>query len=125
VLYFCTKLTPTLVLTTYCYCVSNFVAIYYTEFIKIPSGALDKVLRQYELLGFPGTVGSVDITRILLGKCPKEFMPLCVGKEEGVPTIGYEVCVTHDRLIIFVLHGRWGANNDKTISNIDQISAQS
>ena len=65
----------------------NFSLKFKDEFIKMPEGA--HLLSEHAALGFPGTVGSVDCTHVLLGKCPSDYTNACTGKE-GKPSLSYE-----------------------------------
>ena len=48
------------------------------------------MLKQYELLGFPGCMGSVDVTHLHYEKCPAMDANTNAGKE-GHPTRAYQV----------------------------------
>jgi hypothetical protein len=75
-------------------------------------------MKEYELLGLPGTIGSVDVTHVILDKCPTEFTNLASGKE-GKPSLAFQVVVSHGRRILNVNNAEFGSYNDKTISRID------
>jgi len=81
---------------------------------------LQSALDIYRRLGLPGAFGSTDCTHIPLGKCPKSWMNLCVGKS-GRPTLVYSMTCSHQRKIYHCTPGFAGSKNDKTISKFDMF----
>ena len=77
-----------------------------------------KVLETYRVLGFPGCVGSMDVTHVPLGRCPDKYRFLCSGKE-GYPTLAFQVVVDHFRRVHHVSVAFFGAANDKSITKND------
>ncbi|CAN0330784.1 unnamed protein product, partial [Hapterophycus canaliculatus] len=99
----------------------------YDEHIYLPTeenGELDRVMGQYEKLGFPGAMGSTDVTHVAWSRCPYNQARSYTGKE-GAPTVGYQVTVNHAGRALAVTEGFTGSTNDKTIicwdAAVDQI----
>ena len=74
----------------------------------------------YARLGLNGCFGSTDCTHIPLGKCPKNWMNLCVGRS-GHPSLSYSMTCSHHRKIYHCTPGFAGSKNDKTISRFDTL----
>lgn len=92
----------------------------YDEYIYLPTGNfLTKVMEQYERIGFPGAVGSTDVTHIYWSMCPYNRARAYTGKE-GKPTIAYQVTVDHTGRVLAATPGFAGATNDKTIIRFDK-----
>ncbi|CAM9914719.1 unnamed protein product [Pylaiella littoralis] len=105
----------------------HFATEMYDDHIYLPSdgnGELDKVMGEYEKLGFPGAMGSTDVTHIAWSRCPYNQARSYTGKE-GKPTVGYQVTVDHTGRVLAVTEGFTGSTNDKTIicwdAAVDQI----
>jgi hypothetical protein len=83
--------------------------------ISIPGneGDYNDVEGDYNSVGFPGCVGSIDAVHIGWNRCPEALAPFFTGKE-GFPTVSFQVvanqrtCVQH----VSIVHP--GARNDKT-----------
>lgn len=62
----------------------------YEEWINLPTGdELERVMRDYEALGFPGAIGSTDVTHVPWDKTPAShvrYIPsmhcLCLGQPQ-------------------------------------------
>jgi hypothetical protein len=94
---------------------------YFTQFVAMHTGErLKKGMQVYQMLGFPGCLGSGDVTHVLWDKCPVQLANLCKGKE-GSPSLGYFVLVDHHKYIQYCSNGFEGATNDKTIANVDKM----
>ena len=98
----------------------RFVQHYKSTVIKYPRTAEEasEILEDFRLAGFPGAVGSVDVTHVHWLRCPAGLQNLYTGKE-GYPSVAYEVVVTHRRKIIHVGCGFPGSCNDKEIVKSD------
>ena len=74
---------------------SEFSSAQYDEWIKPhkTEEELASVLRHYAAAGFPGAVGSSDVTHVPWDKTPSQQGRYYTGKE-GFPTIAYEVLVS-------------------------------
>ena len=98
-----------------------FVHHFYEEFISYPSGErMEKVMKAYEDLGFPGACGSMDVTHIRLAKCPHGLRVLATGKE-GYPSLGFQAICAPNREILYCSHPYLGSYNDITITNDDKL----
>ena len=75
---------------------------------------LDVVLKQYELLGFPGCCGSTDCVHVPWNACPQGERHLFYSRY-GYPSVAYSVTVDHSRRILSVTAGHPGSRTDKTI----------
>ena len=102
--------------------IDKFVHKYYHDFIKVPEGAaLGKCLAEYQALGFPGAVGSMDCVHVRWDMCPFSLTNLCKGKE-GYQTIAFNVTVDHNRLIMASSRIFLGTFNDKSIVKFDKYA---
>ena len=54
------------------------------------------VLGQYEIVGLPGCLGSIDCVHLIWNNCPAGIVSQCKGKEK-VPTLAFQVVVSHSR----------------------------
>ena len=110
---------PTVQRAVHSFCAS-FSADMYKEWISPhqTDEELQTVLRHYTAVGFPGAVGSTDVTHIPWDKTPCQQARYYTGKE-GFNTIAYEVTVDHRMRIEAVTQGFHGAVNDKTIVRYD------
>lgn len=101
---------------TFCRCVASEL---YEEHVSMPTGAaLEKVMHQYDRLGFTGAVGSTDVTHIRWGSCPSSHARAYTGRG-GLATIAYQVTVDHSGRALAVSKGFAGAANDRTILRYD------
>ncbi|CAM9384052.1 unnamed protein product [Choristocarpus tenellus] len=71
-------------------------------------------MHTYGAVGFPGAVGSTNVTHVRWERAPISDAPFYIGKE-GYATIAYEVTVDHTGFARGVTTGFPGAKNDKTI----------
>ncbi|CAM9701468.1 unnamed protein product [Discosporangium mesarthrocarpum] len=89
---------------TFC---KNFAKDMYETWIFAPTG--DDLLRWLQTLfsasqGFPGDVGSTDVTHIRWDNAPASHAPYLRGKE-GYPSIAYQVTVDHSGRALAVAGG--------------------
>ena len=91
------------------------------EYIYMPrnDAELKFVVGEYEELGLPGCIGSVDCVHIGWDNCPVQMKNMYTGKE-GYPSIAYEVICTSRRRIQSVSFGHPGSRNDKHIVRTDE-----
>ena len=75
---------------------------------------IQAVLAQYEALGFPGCVGSIDCVHISWQGCPAALRNTMCGAK-GKPTLSFEVISTSSRRIISSTRAFYGTRNDKTV----------
>jgi Plant transposon protein len=101
---------------------SGFCATMYDEWIKPPAEPehVKEILKHYAAVGFPGAVGSSDVTHVPWDKDPCQQARHYVGKE-GFATVAYEVTVDHTMCVQAVTRGFHGAVNDKTIVKFDRF----
>jgi len=89
------------------------------EWIREPEGEeLEQVVREFQMMGFPGAVGSMDATHVHWRRCPSGATNLHTGKE-SFPTRVFNVAVTHHGQVFAVSDSQPGARNDKTIVRFD------
>ncbi|CAN0357187.1 unnamed protein product, partial [Discosporangium mesarthrocarpum] len=79
---------------------------------------LKDVTATYARLGFPGAVGSCDVTHVRWNKAPASRTVYYTGKE-GFPSIAYQVTMDHTACALALTAGFAGATNDKTIVRYD------
>jgi Plant transposon protein len=101
---------------------SGFCATMYDEWIKPPATPehMKEILKHNAAVGFPGAVGSSDVTHVPWDKTPCQQARHYVGKE-GFTTVAYEVTVDHTMRVQAVTRGFHGAVNDKTIVKFDRF----
>ena len=124
---------------------ARFVLHFKSDWIKYPRSSEEaaSVLRTFERAGFPGAVGSLDVTHVRWARCPARLANTYTGKEK-VPTIAYEVVVDHNvrfassaplylsfptsspfphfqRKIMYVSRGFPGSSSDKEIVKTDDF----
>jgi len=100
--------------------ITNYAAaIMYSKYVYVPEGEeMDRVEEIYRHMGFPGCVGSMDVTHIFWDKCPEKLRFLCKGKE-GKPSVAFQCVVEHTRRIQHISKPFYGATNDITITYQD------
>ena len=98
----------------------KFAVHMYDKWIKTPVREdLATVMRQFAYVGFPGAVGSTDVTHVAWGCTPQSHARSYCGNE-GFPTIAFEATVDHMGRVLGVTKGFAGAQNDKTIVRFDR-----
>lgn len=101
---------------TFC---SRIASELYAEWVKLPIGYdLQAVRRQYDLLGFTGTMRPIDAMHVAWGRAPYSHSRSYTGKE-GEATLAYEVTVDHSGRILGATRGFPGAQDGKTIIRHD------
>ena len=98
----------------------------YDEHICLPSdenGELDRVMGQYEKPGFPGAMGSTDVSHIGWSRCSYNQARSYTGKE-GKPVVAYQVTVNHPGRVLAATAGFTGSTKDKTIICRDAAAGQ-
>jgi hypothetical protein len=90
----------------------NYAEKFFSKFVYVPEAEeLNNVMEVYSRMGFPGCVGSMDVTHIYWDRCPEQLRFLCKGKE-GKPTISLQVVADHTKTIHHVSKPFYGATND-------------
>jgi hypothetical protein len=79
---------------------------------------IKKVLDEFDYVGFPGCIGSMDVVHIHWDMCPASLKVLCTGKEK-YPSLAYQVIVDHTGKATSCTAGAYGSVNDKTIVKFD------
>jgi hypothetical protein len=98
---------------------SNYAEKLYSKYVYVPQNEeLHNVVETYRRMGFPGCVGSMDVTHIYWDKCPKRLRFLCKGKE-GKPTLAFQCVVDHSKRIHHLSAPFFGATNDISITYQD------
>jgi hypothetical protein len=95
---------------------------FYPRHVVMPSteAELKAIEKVYALAGFPGSVGSFDVTHVpLLMYEYIRYNDLKSGKND-YPTVGFQVAVDHTGRALHVSGPFPGTWNDKSISKIDQ-----
>jgi hypothetical protein len=99
-----------------------FSKAFYDEFVYFPGGdELSKIMETFAKVGFPGAVGSMDVTHFRWLACPKEEFNLCKGKYP-FPTLACQCIVDHNRRILFCSNLYDGRENDKNITADDEFT---
>ena len=92
---------------------------YYSKYVYVPEGEeMDAVVQDYTRMGFPGCVGSMDVTHVFWHKCPVSLRHLCSGRYSS-PTLAFQLVCSHSRMIHHVSKPFYGATNDITITYND------
>ena len=99
--------------------VKNYSDLYYSTYVYVPEGEeLDAVEKVYRYMGFPGCIGSMDVTHLHWGGCPKHLTNHCTGRY-GHPTLAFNFICSHSRRIHYISNAFHGATNDITITYND------
>jgi len=70
--------------------VKEFSEKFYHEYVRFPSGREHlQVKEMYRRLGFPGCIGSIDVTHVYWAMCMKDKKWRATGKEGYYPTLQY------------------------------------
>jgi len=97
----------------------NYSDAYFDTYVYVPDGEeMDKVVEDYSKMGFPGCVGSMDVTHILWHKCPSRLRHVCTGRYH-CPSVAFQIVCSHTRRIHHVSNPFYGATNDITITYND------
>jgi hypothetical protein len=107
----------------FCSWCEKFSETYKDVFVKKPASVaeLQESCDVYAKLGFPGCIGSIDVTHIPWHNCPAALANSYTGKGKQ-PTIAFEVVCDHRRRIISVTDGHCGSRNDKAIIRLDPFA---
>jgi len=85
------------------------------NYIYLPrdNDELRRITDDYQRVGFPGCVGSIDVVHVSWDRCPAELRNIYKGKEK-FPCVGFQVVSSSRRFIQYVSKGFPGSLNDKT-----------
>jgi hypothetical protein len=90
------------------------------KFIALPSDmtSLLRVSKDYEAVGLPGCVGSMDVVHVKWGNCPMGDHNGAKGKE-GYPSLAFQCITDYNRRVLSVYGPQFGIRNDKDIVKYD------
>jgi hypothetical protein len=80
----------------------SFVKTYYSEtfyalHVYVPQGEeLDQVEADYAKMGFPGYVGSMNVTHLMWKQCPSALRNVCTGRYH-CPSVAFQMVCAHTR----------------------------
>ena len=99
--------------------VHKYSEAYYDKYVYVPEGEeMDKVMADYAKMGFPGCVGSMDVTHLMWKQCPSALRHVCTGRYHA-PSVAFQMVCAHTRRIHHVSRPFYGATNDITITYND------
>jgi len=99
--------------------VKNYSAAYYDVHVYVPEGEeMDQVIADYTKMGFPGCVGSMDVTHLMWKQCPSALRHVCTGRYH-CPSVAFQMVCAHTRRIHHVSRPFYGATNDISITYND------
>ena len=78
-------------------------------------------MKEYQLAGFPGAVGSTDATHIMLEKVQYRFRQAHLGFKMTHTARTYNITVNHRRRILLTTRGHPARWNDKTLALFDDF----
>ena len=90
------------------------------EYIFIPRNLteLRRVSRDYNTVGLPGCVGSMDVVHVKWANCPTGDLNRAKGKE-GYPTLAFQCITDFNRRVLAIYGPQFGSRNDKDIVKHD------
>jgi hypothetical protein len=104
--------------------VKEFNSNFFAEHVYMPEGEeRERMMDVFARVGFPGAVGSMDVTHVRWYRCPKSDYNLCKGKYPFT-TLASQAIVDHNRRILFMSDLYNGRENDKTITMDDDVTYQ-
>ena len=115
------KSTCNMILKTFC---ERFAEVFYDKFVYYPepdSKELSGIMDVFSKVGFPGAMGSMDVTHFRWLACPKDQFNFCKGKYP-YPTLATQAIVDHNRRILFLSELYDGRENDKNITSDDDFT---
>jgi hypothetical protein len=94
----------------------------YPQVCKAPEtvAEVNECMRYYAISGFPGCIGSVDVTHIKWCKCTGNLKQIHKSRY-GYTTRAYQVTVNHKKQCLAATSGFYGTCNDKTIIKFDEF----
>ena len=99
--------------------VKKYSDAYYDKYVYVPEGEeMEKVMSDYAKMGFPGCVGSMDVTHLMWKQCPSSLRHVCTGRYHA-PSVAFQMVCAHTRRIHHVSRPFYGATNDITITYND------
>lgn len=94
----------------------------YPQYCKIPEtrNEIHLITEEYRRNGFPGCIGSVDVTHVTWWRPSSNLKQYCASRYHKI-TLAYEVTVDHNRRCLHCSPGFYGSFNDKTIVKFDRF----
>ena len=97
----------------------NYSAAFYDVHVYVPEGEeMDQVIADYTKMGFPGCVGSIDVTHLMWKQYPSALRHVCTGRYH-CPSVAFQMVCAHTRRIHHVSRPFYGATNDISITYND------
>jgi hypothetical protein len=81
-------------------------------------------MREFEEAGFPGCVGSLDVTHITMDRCEYNLKNNHLGPKSSLTARTYNICVNHRRRILHSTPGGPARWNDQTMVRFDPFITQ-
>ncbi len=78
-------------------------------------------MREYDVAGFPGCVGSTDCTHVTTERCEYRQKNNHLGAKSSHTTRTFNLTCNHNHRIIHSPHGGPGCWNDQTMVRLDQF----
>jgi Plant transposon protein len=97
--------------------------VLYPTYVKMPTTLQDieTHIKEFEAVGLPGCIGSVDATHVGMLRCPFARWNQHKGPKESFPARSYNIIVNHRRQILSSTSGHPSRWNDKTLALHDSI----
>ena len=76
---------------------------------------MDQVNADYAKMGFPGCVGSIDVTHLMWKQCPSALRHVCTTGHYYCPSVAFQMVCAHTRRIHHVSRPFYGATNDFSV----------
>jgi len=95
----------------------------YSQFVLTPVHLPEarSNMREYEVAGFPGCIGSTDCTHVTTKRCEYWLKNNHLGAKSSHTTRKFSLTCNHRRRIIHSMHGGPGRWNDQTMVCLDQF----
>ena len=89
--------------------------------VYVPEGEeMDPAIADYTEMGFPGCVGSMDVTHLMWKQCPSAALRhVCTGRRYHCPSVVFQMVCAHTRRIHHVSQPFYGATNGISITYND------
>jgi hypothetical protein len=90
------------------------------EYIYLPreEEEVRRIMADYEEVGLPGAVGSMDVVHVKWSNCPAGDFNRAKGKE-SYPSLAFQCISDYNRRICHVFGPQFGSRNDKHIVKMD------
>ena len=95
----------------------------YNTYVINPTSSMD--MQDYELeflmAGFPGCIGSTDVSHIIMELCSYRLRQIYLGYKVAHTAITYNMTVNHCRIILNITQGHLVRFTDKTLVLLDDL----